>query len=56
MTVNTAVRWNHRKQFSNGFKIVFPYYAKRASSFRDCFKKAYIQFKRNALRNENEEY
>ena len=56
MTVNTAAWLNHRKQFSNAFKIIFPYYAKRASSIKDCFKKAYIQFKRNVLRNEDEEY
>ena len=31
ISVNTATRLNHTKQFYKGFKIIFPYCAKRAS-------------------------
>ena len=31
MTVNTATRLNHRKQFFKDFKIIFPYCTKHVS-------------------------
>ena len=58
MTVNTATWLNHRKQFFRDFKIIFPYYAKRASFITSgLLQKAGIQFwSNNVLRNEEEEY
>ena len=38
MTVNTATGLYHRKQFFKGFKIIFPYYAKRDSFSTSQFK------------------
>ena len=57
MTVNTATLLNHIKQFFKGFKIIFPYYTKRAFCIQTALKEADIQFKfNNVLRNEDEEY
>ena len=58
MTVNTAPWLNNIEQFFKGLKIIFPYYAKRASYITsELLQKAGIQFKRNnVLRNEDEKY
>ena len=34
--LNTATWLNHRKQFFKGFKIIFPYRAKRVSCITSC--------------------